>query len=563
MSDLGSDAGSTSLSLMGKILEAILQLIAKIYEAHQNAPERKLTQLKVKEAKSESEKRDAIKKLDGMTGYVNHKLLQKSGEPLSTNLLTLTKEEMKQFSAICKREGVLFSAVTNSQLKKDGEKAIFAIECRQSDVEKLRAAVDRFNDEKRITMIDERMKSIMEKGEENLTPQDYADLRSLAVQKEEIQKAYGERLNAQTQESVIQNVFDDTKLKPMDISEALNRITGRSIDKDQYSIIADAHDPSKIIRCHGYEAQDPETGNPYIKTEYEVYHGDECVLKTHDGRFEGRPDNYWTQEKDKLEAAANFSGEYYKFHSEEEYKAWAEHVAEQNRGELSEMEKDPESKDFNKCRQDAYDTLEVNGAEIKDNVLYDKESGKPMDEYIKDPNLTPEQKAKAAESMVVFKQLANYDNIEGIRNHADYVNSQLILAKPGSPEYEQAQKDKTDTTEQLNAAYAKDKELVEERKSLNAVQSKQQTEQERQTEQEQQTNKGEPGGRDSQEQEHPDNRRTERVDEHDPKQMTMEEAKGEIEQNRAKDGAKGADVKDRQVKEQAQVKTPKPKDRAD
>ncbi len=33
-------------------------------------------------------------------------------------------------------------------------------------------------------------------------------------------------------------------------------------------------------------------------------------------------------------------------------------------------------------------------------------------------------------------------------------------------------KDKEATTEQLTAAYAKDKELVEERKSLNAVQSK-------------------------------------------------------------------------------------------
>ena len=119
---------------------------------------------------------------------------------------------------------------------------------------------------KRIAMIDERMKSIMDKGEESLTPQDYADLRSLTKQKEEIQRTYGERLNAQTQEQVIQNAFDDTKLKPMDISEALNRITGRSIDKDQYSIIADAHDPSKIIRCHGYEEQDPETGKPYIKT---------------------------------------------------------------------------------------------------------------------------------------------------------------------------------------------------------------------------------------------------------------------------------------------------------
>lgn len=563
MSDLGSDAGSTSLSLMAKILEAILQLISKIYEAHQKAPERKLTQLKVENAKTESEKRDFIKKLDGKTGYVNHKLLQKSGEPLSTNLLTLTKEEMKQFSAICKREGVLFSAVTNAQLKKDGEKAVYAIECRQTDVEKLRAAVDRFNDEKRIAMIDEHIKSIMEKGEENLTPQDYADLRSLTKQKEEIQRAYGERLNAQTQETVIQNAFADTKLKPMDISEALNRVTGRSIDKDQYSIIADAHDPSKIIRCHGYEAQDPETGRPYIKTEYEVYHRNECVLKTHDGRFEGRPDNYWTQEKGKLEVAASFSGEYYKFHSEEEYKAWAEHVAEQNRGELSEMEKDPESRDYDKCRQDAHITLEANGAEIKDGVLYDKESGKSMDEYIKDPNLTLEQKAKAAESIVVSKQLTNYDNIKGIRNHADYVNSELIISKPGSPEYEQAQKNKAATTEKLTAAYVKDKELVEERKSLNAVQSKQQAEQERQTEQEQQTEKGEPGGRADQEQEHPDNRRTERVDEHNQEQMTMEEAKGEIEQEKVKDGAKDVDVKDRQVQKQAQEKTPKPKDRAD
>ena len=186
-----------------------------------------------------------------------------------------------------------------------------------------------------------------------------------------------------------------------------------------------------------------------------------------------------------------------------------------------------------------------------------------MDEYIKEPNLTPEQKAKAAESMVVSKQLANYDNIEGIRNHADYVNSQLILAKPGSPEYEQAMKDKEATTEQLTAAYAKDKELVEERKSLNAVQSKQQTEQERQNEQEQQTEQETPDGHTDREQEHPDERRTERVDEHDPEQMTMEEAKGEIEQEKAKDGAKGADVKDRQVQEQAQVKTPKSKDRAE
>lgn len=549
MSDLGSDAGSTSLSLMAKILEAILQLIAKIYEARRNEPDRKLAMYKVKTAKTEDEKRAAIKKLDGKTGYVNHRLLQKTGEPLSTNLLTLTKEEMKQFSAICKREGILFSAVTNAQLKADGEKAIFAVECREDDVKRLRVAVDRFTDEKRVAMIEERMKDIMAKGEENLTPQDYADLKSLAQQKEEIQRAYGDRLNESMQEFVLHNAFDETKLKPMDISEALNRLTGRSIDKDQYSIIADAHDPSKIIRCHGYEDKDPETGSPYIKTEYEVYHGNECVLKTHDGRFENRPPDYWTQQKENIEVAAAFSGEYYKFQTDTEYRIWAEHVVEQNRGELAEMEKDPEVKDYGKCRQDAYTKLEENGAEIKDGVLYDKQSGKTMNEYIKEPSLTPEQKARAAESVIVAKQLANYETIEGLRNHADYVNSQLIIAKPGTPEYEQAEKDKAETKGQLSAAYDKDRELVEERKSVNAVQSKQQTEHERQN---------------LQEQEHPDERRSERVDEHDPQQMTMEEAKGEIEEQKAKDGAKGADVKDRQVQEHGQIKAPKPKpDRAE
>lgn len=554
MSDLGSDAGSTSLSLMAKILEAILQMISKIYEAKQNAPDRKLAMFKVKAAKTEDEKREAIKKLDGKTGYVNHKMLLKTGEPLSPSVIYLTKDEMKQFGAICRREGILFSAVSNVQLKADGEKAFFAIECRTSDAEKMLSAVNRFNDDKRIAVIDESMSNILSKGEKNLTEQDYKDLRELIQQKEEIQRGYTERLNKRMADIALNNAFDESKLKPMDIGEALNRLTGRSIDKDQYSIIADAKDPSKVIKCHGYEDKDPETGKPYIKTEYEVYHGDECVMKTHDGRFEGRPANYWVGEKSKLEKAADFSGEYYKFFKPEEYKAWEKHVNEQNRNELSEMEKAPETKDYEKCRQDAYMKLEENGAEMKNNVLYDKESGNTMEEYIKSPELTPEQKAQAAENLIVARQLNNYDNIESLRNHIDYVNSQLILTKPESAKYSAVKKDKAKTEEQLTSAYEKDKMLLEERKSINAVQSVQQTEQERQTEKIHEQADGE----------RLDDRRTERVDEHDPKQMTLEEAKGEIEQTKAKDGAKGADVKDRQVSDPTKTKVPKAKtDRAD
>lgn len=558
MSDLGSDAGSTTLNLMTKVLEALLKLIGKIFDTWQGRAEREEHKYRAMAAKSEYQQKEAIKKMDGKTGYVNHKLLAKTGEPIIATEIRLTKEEAKIFNEVCKREGVLFSAVTNLQLKKDGEKGNIVIECRKSDLKKLRIATDRFNEEIRMQKIDKGISDILSKGEENLTPQDRVDLKELISQKEEIQRKHCERLNKQMQDTVLDNAFDESQLKPMDIGEALNRHTGRGIDKDQYSIIADASDPSKIIKCHGYAEKDPRTGKPYIKTEYEVYHGDKCVMKTHDGRFEGRPKGYWVNEKEKLENAAGFSGTYYKFFDEADYQQWAEYVNDQNREELHEMEKSPEIKDYGKCREDALAKLEENGAELKDGVVYDKESGKPLVELAKDPKITPEQKALAAESITVGKQIQNYDTVEALKNHLDVVNASVILAKPGTEEYTAAEEAVKSAKEQLSTAYEKDSALVEERKNINAVQCVQQTqsEQERQTGQEHTTK--------HENNEHPDDRREERVDEHDPDKMTMEEVKGVIEEEKGKDGAKGMDVKDREVSDPAKIKAPKSKpDRAD
>ena len=236
MSDLGGDAGSTSLSLLTKVLEAILQLINKIYEAYMKSPEHMIAKYKLKEAKTEDKKKEAIKKIDGKTGYINHEMLKKTGEPLTITGIYLTKEEIKEFNAIAKRQGLLFSAVSNAQLKADGEKAFLLIECRTKDLELLKSASNRFNDEKRMEAIDKRMTEILSKGEENLTTQDYVDLKNLAQQKEDTQRTYTNTLNTQMQDTVLQNAYDDSKLKPMDIGEALNRLTGREIDKDQYSI---------------------------------------------------------------------------------------------------------------------------------------------------------------------------------------------------------------------------------------------------------------------------------------------------------------------------------------
>ena len=552
MNDLGTDSGSTALNLSTKVIEALLKLFEKIYDTWQKFPERALQKYKMQKAKDEISRQEAMKKIDGKTGYINHKALSKTGEPLTVCGINLTKEEIKQFNSVCKREGVLFSTVSNQQLKKDGEKAFLAIECRTSDLEKLRAAVDRFNDEKRIMAIDSRIESILSKGEENLTEQDFVDLRELTNQKEAAQRMYCESLNERMQESVIQNAFDESSLNPVSISEALNRNTGRSIDKDQYTIIADANDPSKVIKCHGYDDVDPQ-GETYIKTDYEVYHGDKCILKTDDGRFEGRTNDYWMKQKQSIESAAGFSGTYYKFYTEAEYERWAEHVKTQNRTELYEMEKPVETKDFIKCRESAYEKLEENGAEIRNGVVFDKESGKALQDMISDKslNMSPEQKALAAESVTVGKQIQNYDTIAELKNQLDLARAELIITREGTKENALAKVKVDDIEEKISAAYEQESMLVNERKNINAVQSVQETRGDKEESIE------------NPRQEYPDARRTERVDEHDERQMTMEEAKGEIEEARAKNGAKGADVKDRGVAKETQIKVPKRPDRTD
>lgn len=476
MSDLGSDAGSTSLNLTAKTLEALLRLFEKIFEAWQRAPERAEHKLKLKQAKTEEEKVKAIKRLDGKTGFIKHKMLSNTGQPLTVCGIHLTKEEIKQFNSICSREGILFSTISNLQLKKEGEKAFVGIECRTSDLEKLRAAVDRFNDEKRQEFIDNKIKSIMGKGE--LSEQDYADLRLLTGQKELMHKDYCNRLNAEIQDNVIQNAYDESKLKPMDISEALNRHTGRYIDKDQHSIIADAINPNKIIKCHGYDDKDPQTGENYIKTDYEVYNGNKCLLRTTDGRFAGKPINYWGNQKKKIEEAADFSGTYYKFYSENEYKLWYEYVNKQNIEELSEMDKPAESKDFSRCIDIGMEKLKENGVELKENILYDKESSQPLQVIISDKSLDRNKRSIVAESIIVGKQIENYKEIQELRNRLDLSKAEMIIEKPESKEYAEAKVNTENLENRLLKAYELDNNLVNERKDINAVQSIQQMEQE-------------------------------------------------------------------------------------
>lgn len=487
--DLGTDVGSTSMNVVAKSLELLFKMMDKIYEAWKSAPERKARMYEVKNAKTAEERKEAIKKIDSRTGKVNHDLLVKSGKPRTMCGIHLTKEEIKDFNAICKRQGIIFSAVSNIQMRKDNEKAFLGIECLTTDLEKMKEAVEIFNAEKRQKAIEDRIGEILSKGKENLTEQDYINLKELGNQKENMQRTYCDMVNQDMSDAIINNTYDESKLKPVDIEEAINRITGRALDKDQYTIVADAKDPDKIITCHGYNDVDPE-GKSYIKTDYEVYQGDELKFKTNDGRFEGRPPHFWESERSKIANAADFSGTFYKFVNREEYEKWATYVKEQN-AEIGvpDIEFSGVNKDYFGMKKSLEEQLDKYGMTLQNGSLCDKESGVPlwymdMHQHGMKDKIAPEDKMRVAESIVIGKQIENYEEIHMLQNELTIAESELLITPKGTKEYEAVAQNKEELQGKLDNLLDKEKELWNERKDINAAKAEQEVNKERENDRE-------------------------------------------------------------------------------
>lgn len=65
MSDFGSEVGNSGLSLMGKLIDALLKLIGKIYELvkERTSAEYKLKKAEYKEVKDKASQKSLLKKL--------------------------------------------------------------------------------------------------------------------------------------------------------------------------------------------------------------------------------------------------------------------------------------------------------------------------------------------------------------------------------------------------------------------------------------------------------------------------------------------------------------------
>lgn len=594
MSDLGSDAGQGALSLSAKVLEALMKLIDKLYEAWLERGRREVTKQQLAELKSNSERRAALEKLNGKTGYVNYQELKKSGLPLRACGIFMTKEEMKSFSELCKREGILFSGMTKGAetREKDGVKA-YEIIVKSEDLSAVRGIVDRLNHEAMMVELDKRIEVLQAKGE-SLTEQEKVDLDFLLAQKRDLQKGYCDTLNKQMADVVIETAVNGEPSTPLTLDEALNRLTGRSIDKDINTIVADAYDPSKYILCHGHA--DSYNGKDYIKTEYEVHKGGEVVLNTHDGRFDGRPENFWIEQKKAIQEAGDFSGTFFKFYSAEEYQKWAEMTRTENQQELSEMiGKDVAERDFAAVVQTLEEQLEANGAVIKDGEVFDKETGEPLtlEGYEAD-----ETRALMAESVVIGKQIENYKEMETLSVEINIAKTDILTTAAGTAERKAAEEKLSALESRYETVVQTESKLVDDRRAINAVQNELKV---RGTEVQEIAYLPEDKARidalqakldDTRKQlyslpdssvadkeaklseigslekelfnvkqtaeaaiaaEHPENYRGDRVNEYDADRMTLEEAIGEVEDRKAKQGAKTNDHADKTIRDHDKV----------
>ena len=595
MSDLGSDAGQGALSLSAKVLEALMKLIDKLYEAWLERGRREVTKQQLAELKSNSERRAALEKLNGKTGYVNYQELKKSGLPLRACGIFMTKEEMKSFSELCKREGILFSGMTKGAetREKDGVKA-YEIIVKSEDLSAVRGIVDRLNHEAMMVELDKRIEVLQAKGE-SLTEQEKVDLDFLLAQKKDLQKGYCDTLNKQMTDVVIETAVNGEPSTPLTLDEALNRLTGRSIDKDINTIVADAYDPSKYILCHGHA--ESYNGKDYIKTEYEVHKGGEVVLNTHDGRFDGRPENFWIEQKKAIQEAGDFSGTFFKFYSAEEYQKWAEMTRAENQQELSEMiGKDVAEIDYSAVVQTLEEQLEANGAVMKDGEVFDKETGEPLtlEGYEAD-----EARALMAESVVIGKQIENYKEMETLSVEINIAKTDILTTAAGTAERKAAEEKLSALESRYETVVQTESKLVDDRRAINAVQNELKV---RGTEVQEIVYLPEDKARidalqakldDRRKQlyslpesdvadkeaklseigslekelfdvkqmaevaiaaEHPENYRGDRVNEYDADRMTLEEAIGEVEDRKAKQGAKTNDHADKTIKDHDKVK---------
>ena len=114
-------------------------------------------------------------------------------------------------------------------------------------------------------------------------------------------------------------------------SRALNRITEKDYSKDTPRFICERTNPDRYIEL--YSSREAYRGEEYTKTRYIVYKDGEKLGEYHDGRFDGRDDNYWIRQRAAMKDAGGFSDDIVFFDEAVEFEHYRDLHDMQNIGE--------------------------------------------------------------------------------------------------------------------------------------------------------------------------------------------------------------------------------------
>lgn len=557
MSDFGTELGNGGLSVMSKIMSALLKLFEKVFDTvkERTGADYKLKKAELNEMKDKAARLQLAEKMENTAGFVLHDKLVKAGVSLTSCGVTLDEQGMKELSARCKREGILISGVEDVRARELSGNKMFMLECKQSDLVRLANLIDLMNDEKKIGLIQEEIGKIENetaelsnelaalKGKEDLSTDESARISVLEDKIEENNRVVGElnaqietiryghsqELNQEQSQSIVEKAVNGKTERGVSFDAALDRWTGGKIDANATTYVVDATNPDKYIVCKS-EA-DTYKNQEYVKTTYEVYNANQCVYTTNDARFDGRPANYWSGEKAAMKNAGEFGDVVLKFNSVEEMEAYRTNYKEQNATELEGLNVGDTGRNYDEIIKTLEAKLEECGAEYKDGAVVDKNTGKPV--ALRE-GMSEEEKALVAEAAVVGKQINNYKDIKRLEGEVAIARTNVITTDDGTAEHSAAVSEFEKAEEQLKTALGQESALFEERKSVNAVQAQQEVIVS----------------------ERNNINREERVDEVQEQGHAMSEYKGEIDSKRKNNQAKEnpvGDVNARNAKHNSQI----------
>lgn len=472
MADLGTDAGQASLNLSAKALELLAKIIDRIFKFIENSPARRKARLEYKIAKSHEERETALRKISGKAGYMKYKIMKRTGRQLLNTEMNLSKEDMKLFADIAKRYDLTFTGMkkNDSDLK---EIVIFRDEL--AIFERLQ---DRFVKEKMLREIQSEIKPYEDKGIENLTEDELKKYESLKAQKEHIIDEATNSFNEEMNKTILKDaVLDENgNLKGMDLTEGLNRLTGYGLSTPESGdfVIADGLNSDNYIKVHGFDDSFiNEKGEKidYVRSQYEVYKNNELVKTFDDKRYVGRPKDYWTSIRNEMKDLLGNPRFFYKFKTEDAYRAWAEDFKTQNKKEL--MNNTIESLK-NELLEKGFDYKDGNAVRVgtaeDGSKKYEPINKERIKDIIGKENLPLEDKLNVTEAYLIGQTIESIKNVSELETKLDDKNAEIVVEedatkKAGLQEEYDALKKK------LNAEKENIEAIKKDRMKVNAAQA--------------------------------------------------------------------------------------------